>query len=141
MSFYTGRYVASHGATWNRVPLRADEWTIGDYLRPHGFRVALVGKSHMAADPAGYRRLGIDVETPDGRLIAEGGFEPYERDDGVHRGANVDPDLAYNVHLRSLGYASGNPWLEYANSAEGPGGARSFRPQVPQRALPGPRRR
>ena len=123
MSFYTGRYVASHGATWNRVPLRADEWTLGDYLRPHGFRVALVGKSHMAADPAGYRRLGIDVEGPSGRLIAEGGFEPYERDDGVHRGANADPDLAYNVHLRSLGYASGNPWLEYANSAEGPGGA------------------
>src|SRR5207248_1163630 len=25
MSFYTGRYVSSHGATWNRVPLSAAE--------------------------------------------------------------------------------------------------------------------
>ena len=32
MSYYTGRYVNSHGATWNRVPLSASaEWTLGDY--------------------------------------------------------------------------------------------------------------
>ena len=39
MSFYTGRYVNSHGATWNRVPLSASERTLGDYLargRAHG---------------------------------------------------------------------------------------------------------
>ena len=32
MSYYTGRYVMSHGATWNRVPLSAHEKTIGDFL-------------------------------------------------------------------------------------------------------------
>jgi arylsulfatase A-like enzyme len=36
MSTYTGTYVRTHGSTWNDVPLRADEWTLGDYLRPLG---------------------------------------------------------------------------------------------------------
>ena len=41
MSFYTGRYMSSHGATWNRVPLSVAEPTLGDYLRPGGGGVAL----------------------------------------------------------------------------------------------------
>ena len=60
MSFYTGRYVASHGATWNGVPLKVGEMTLGDYLRPLGLRTALVGKTHMRADIEGMQRLGID---------------------------------------------------------------------------------
>ena len=36
MSFYTGRYAFSHGAHYNSYPLRLDEWTIGDALRPLG---------------------------------------------------------------------------------------------------------
>jgi len=36
MSFYTGRYVASHGATWNRVPLSVGEITLGEYLKRAG---------------------------------------------------------------------------------------------------------
>lgn len=39
MSFYTGRYVASHGASYNNVPLKISEKTIGDYLRPLGYRI------------------------------------------------------------------------------------------------------
>src|SRR4051794_21185129 len=50
MSFYSGRYVSSHGATWNNVPLRVSELTLGDYLKPHGFRVAVVGESHFLPD-------------------------------------------------------------------------------------------
>ena len=30
MSFYTGRYVSSHGATWNNIPLKVGEMTLGD---------------------------------------------------------------------------------------------------------------
>src|SRR5687768_2585296 len=41
MSFYTGRYMSSHGSTWNGVPLRVGEITIGDHLRGQGLRVAL----------------------------------------------------------------------------------------------------
>ena len=32
MSYYTGRYVSSHGSTWNTVPLRAGE---PDFGRSH----------------------------------------------------------------------------------------------------------
>ena len=48
-SFYSGRYVFSHGATWNFIPLPAGEQTLSDYLRPTGMRCAVVGKTHMAA--------------------------------------------------------------------------------------------
>jgi arylsulfatase A-like enzyme len=41
MSFYTGRYMASHGATWNRVPLAVGEWTLGDYLPGAGRKAVL----------------------------------------------------------------------------------------------------
>ena len=43
MSFYTGRYMFCHGATWNNVPLSVGKWTMGDYLRPLGLRTVLVG--------------------------------------------------------------------------------------------------
>ena len=54
MSYYTGRYVHSHGASWNFVPLKAGEMTIGDHLRPLGVRSVLVGKTHMRADLVGH---------------------------------------------------------------------------------------
>ena len=34
MSFYTGRYVGSHGATWNGVPLKIGEETMGEAEMP-----------------------------------------------------------------------------------------------------------
>ena len=60
MSFYTGRYVDSHGASWNNFPLKVGEMTMGDYLRPLGMDAVLVGKTHMKADVEGMERLGID---------------------------------------------------------------------------------
>jgi len=84
MSFYTGRYVDSHGAAWNNFPLKVGELTLGDYLRPLGLRTALVGKTHMAADMEGLARLGIDPTSEIGVRVAECGFEPFERDDGLH---------------------------------------------------------
>ncbi len=122
MSFYTGRYMTSHGATYNNVPLRATELTIGDYLRPLGYRVALVGKTHMKGDEEGLRRLGVDPKSSTGVLVAQCGFEPFERDDGLHPSQAVDPDLAYNNYLRAKGYESENPWHDFANAAEGPDG-------------------
>ena len=116
MSFYTGRYVASHGATYNNIPLRVGEWTMGDWLRPLGYRVALVGKTHAAADIAGIERLGLRPSDGVGELLAQAGFEPYERDDGLHPPQSLKPDLRYNVWLRELGYAGENPWHDFANS-------------------------
>jgi arylsulfatase A-like enzyme len=122
MSFYTGRTVFSHGATWNFVPLPIGEHTLGDYLKPTGMRVALAGKTHMRADVAGMARLGLNRETDIGMLITEAGFEPYERDDGEHPDPIVAPDLRYNAWLKSLGYDGDNPWNSWANSAAGPNG-------------------
>jgi len=63
MSTYTGRYVRSHGSTWNGIPLRVGEPTVGDHLREVGVRSVLVGKTHMAPDRAGMARLGIAPES------------------------------------------------------------------------------
>ncbi len=122
MSFYTGRYASSHGSSYNNVPLRVDEHTLGDYLRPEGYRVALVGKTHMKRDDEGMRRLGIDPDSSRGVLVSECGFEPFERDDGLHPDQSVDPDLRYNRYLRDKGYKSPNPWHDFANSVEGENG-------------------
>ncbi len=122
MSFYTGRYMYCHGATWNNVPLSVGEWTMGDYLRPHGLRTVLVGKTHMRADDAGMARLDIAPVSPLGVRVSQCGFEPYERDDGLHPDQSADPHLAYNRYLRAQGYDSDNPWHDFANAVEGPNG-------------------
>lgn len=122
MCFYTGRYALTHGATWNGVPLSLAEWTLGDHLRPLGYRTALVGKSHMTVDRAGLARLGLDPDAPGLAFLRECGFEPVERDDGLHPDPLVPADLAYNRYLRELGYDGANPWQDWANSAEGPDG-------------------
>lgn len=116
MSFYTGRYASSHGATYNNVPLKISEKTLGDYLRPAGYRVALVGKTHMQSDAEGMQQLGIDPHSARGVLLSQGGFEPFARDDGLHPDQSVSADLVYNQYLREQGYASDNPWHHYANS-------------------------
>ncbi len=122
MSFYTGRYAISHGATYNNFPLPVNQMTLGDHLRPLGLRTALVGKTHMKADLDGMARLGIDPESSLGVLVSQCGFEPFERDDGLHPQSSLDPDLAYNRYLRAQGYEADNPWHDFANSAESENG-------------------
>jgi arylsulfatase A-like enzyme len=123
MSFYTGRYPQSHGASWNGTPLRVGEMTLGDYLRPLGVPTALVGKTHMRADREGMQRLGIDPNSLIGVRLAECGFDPFERDDGLHGegpDGRFDPALPrYNRYLNAKGYEGKNPWHAWANAAEG----------------------
>ena len=76
----------------------------------------------MAADREGMARLGIDPDSGVGVLASQCGFEPYERDDGLHPDQSADPNLAYNKWLRQLGYRSDNPWHDFANSVEGDNG-------------------
>jgi arylsulfatase A-like enzyme len=128
MSTYTGTYMHTHGATWNDVPLRADEWTLGDYLRPLGLRTQLVGKTHMRADLDGIARLGIDPASPAGTLLIECGFEAFERDDGLypeHPGtpATRFSNVRYNRYLNALGYDGVNPWHTWANAWQDHDGA------------------
>ena len=119
MSFYTGRYVASHGSTWNNIPLKVGEMTLGDHLRPLGVRTALCGKTHMTADVEGMKRLGLSPDSEIGALVSECGFEPYEREDGLHPdGPRYPRNTAYDQFMKKRGWPDENPWQTVANSAE-----------------------
>lgn len=127
MSTYTGRYMSSHGATANFVPLRIGERNIGDHLKPLGVRPVLLGKTHMMADREGMERLGIDPNSQIGVHHREAGFEPFERDDGVFpdRMMKMIGQPRYNDYLRDKGYEGGNPWHWAANSVVTENGVRS----------------
>lgn len=121
MSTYTGRYVHSHGASWNGIPLKVGELTMGDHLREAGMACWLVGKTHMRADAEGMARLGLEPDSVIGARVAECGFDVFERDDGMlpeGPDGSYDPDGAkeYNKDLRAKGYDSDNPWHDFANS-------------------------
>ncbi|WP_425081999.1 sulfatase-like hydrolase/transferase [Ruegeria arenilitoris] len=121
MSTYTGRYVHSHGASWNGIPLKVGEMTMGDHLRKAGMGCWLVGKTHMRADAEGMARLGLEPDSLIGARVAECGFDVFERDDGMRpEGPDgfYDPDGAreYNKYLSAKGYESDNPWHDFANS-------------------------
>ena len=116
MSYYTGRYVVSHGARWNQVPLEVTQKTMGDHLRDLGVPAVLVGKTHMRADQEARSRLAIPANSPEWLFLSECGFEPEEHDDGLHPDERVRPDLPYNDFLRSNGFVGDNPWHTAANS-------------------------
>ncbi|MEQ8343828.1 MAG: sulfatase-like hydrolase/transferase [Marinovum algicola] len=121
MSFYTGRYVSSHGAQWNGFPLRVGEVTLGDHLREAGMNCWLLGKTHMKADAKGMARLGLSPDSVIGARQADCGFDAWARDDGLW-GAGPDglydqKRSPYNEYLKSKGYDGENPWADYANGA------------------------
>jgi len=121
MSTYTGRYVHSHCASWNGIPLKVGEMTMGDHLRKVGMDCFLVGKTHMRADEEGMARLGLAPDSIIGARVSECGFDVFERDDGMlpeGPDGSYDPDgaKAYNKWLKARGYDSDNPWHDFANS-------------------------
>ena len=123
MSFYTGRYVRSHGATWNGFPLRVGEPTLGDHLREIGVKCSLVGKTHMTPDKEGMKRLGISPQSTIGALVSECGFDVIVRDDGTNHNDYPNRHAEdYDQYLRDHGMGGQNPWEEWANTAIGPDG-------------------
>ncbi len=122
MSFYTGRYVSSHGAAWNGFPLKVGEETMGDHLRELGVASWLIGKTHMRVDHKGMERLGISRDGIIGARVAQCGFDVWEREDGLNAegpDGRYDPEPSpYNAYLKSKGYAGENPWHDHANAAE-----------------------
>ncbi|WP_099827579.1 alkaline phosphatase family protein [Oceaniglobus indicus] len=118
MSFYTGRYVISHGSSWNSYPLKVGELTLGDHLRPLGVDTVLIGKTHMKADAEGMARYGIEPGTVIGARLAECGFDVFERDDGLHPDTGYATSPRYNDWLRARGYDDANPWQAAANSVD-----------------------
>jgi arylsulfatase A-like enzyme len=116
MSFYTGRSMFSHGATWNFVPLSIRELTIGDHLRPAGVTVALAGKTHYEPDRAAMSRLGIAPDSAVGRSLLTGGFDIVDHYEGH---ANPGPLHPYVAYLKRRGYSdTDDPWSDYVMSAE-----------------------
>jgi arylsulfatase A-like enzyme len=120
MSYYTGRYVHSHGAAWNNFPLKVGEQTVGDHLRKLGMQSWLIGKTHMKVDEEGMNRLGIARDGIIGARVSECGFDVFVRDDGLW---SEGPDgfydsrrSPYNEYLKSKGYPGTNPWHDFANS-------------------------
>ncbi|MGH7077673.1 MAG: sulfatase-like hydrolase/transferase, partial [Acetobacteraceae bacterium] len=113
MSFYTGRYMSSHGATSNRVPLAVGEITLGEYLKAAGVMPMLAGKSHMIADRKGLARLAIDPASALGKRLAAGSFREIDRYDGHHA---PGAESGYPAYLRAHGYAAREPWGEWVIS-------------------------
>jgi len=114
-SFYTGRYMSSHGVMANNDPTRVDELTITDYLRPSGYRSALVGKAHNRKKRELLQALGVDPRSEFAKNAGSGGFEPFELHDGLLPGEQHND---YCDYLNRQGYQGKNPWLNYANSGE-----------------------
>jgi len=119
MSYYTGRYPSTHGATWNRVPLSVGEVTMGEYLRESGRKLVLAGKTHVMVDHAGLERLALDGGSELGRLLSSGGFEEIDRYDGHHEPGD---ESGYPAYLCRQGYVSDDPWTDFVISAQGPEG-------------------
>lgn len=113
MSYYTGRYVSSHGATWNRVPLSINEVTLGEYLRGKQMDLALAGKTHVVPDKKGMERLGLDGDSEIAALLREGCFALVDRYDGHH----AEPYGGYANYLRHHGYDSKDPWSDFVIGA------------------------
>ncbi len=120
MSFYTGRYVSSHGAQWNGFPIRVGEQTLGDHLRRLGMSCWVIGKTHMKADAEGMARLGLAPDSVIGARQAECGFDAWIRDDGLWGegpdGYYDERPSPYNEYLKSKGYPGTNPWADFANA-------------------------
>ncbi len=110
MSFYTGRYPITHGATWNRVPLSVGEVTLGEMLRGAGRSLALAGKTHVMPDRDGLHRLELEGASELGQLLERGGFDEIDRYDGHHA---PGAESGYPAFLRAQGYDSADPWTDY----------------------------
>jgi arylsulfatase A-like enzyme len=113
MSYSTGRYPVSHGATWNRVPLSVGEITLGEMLRGAGLSLALAGKTHVMPDHDGLGRLQLEGGSELGTLLSRGGFDEIDRYDGHHA---PGAESGYPAFLRANGYDSADPWSDYVIS-------------------------
>ena len=116
-SFYTGRYVSSHGVMANEDPLRIGELTLGDYLREAGMQAVVVGKSEGNFNAAAAMRFDVTEGSEQDQCLRNNGFMPYELFAGLYPDPILPADLGYSDYLRSHGLDGDNPWETWANSA------------------------
>ncbi len=117
MSAYTGRYVRSHGSTWNGMPLRIGEPTLGDHLRECRGACSAGGKNpHGGRRRKAWRGWAASPNSDIGVRRSECGFDAFERDDGLHPDSARQNWSAYDGYLVAHGFKSDNPWEDFANS-------------------------
>jgi arylsulfatase A-like enzyme len=121
-SIYTGRYMSSHGAMANSDPLKLGELTLTDYLRPLGYRCAVIGKTHTFTNAEGLARFGKSEEMSNTGSMATAGFEPVVQHEGLYPDGIVPEHLTYNDFLHSHGYDIENPWEHVAQKARSESG-------------------
>ena len=119
MSYYTGRYPISHGATWNRVPLSVGEVTLGEMLKGAGHTLALAGKTHVMPDIGGLARLQLEGGSELATLLERGGFTEIDRYDGHHTPGH---ESGYPAFLRDHGYDGEDPWTDHVIAGISPDG-------------------
>ena len=120
MSYYTGRYMFSHGATWNRVPLSLREKTIGDLPRARRHQG---GAGRQDARPARSRRPRALRHR--GRLGARraAARRPLRGDRPLRRPLIRRARRAATPTIcAQQGYNSDDPWTDYVIAADGPNG-------------------
>jgi arylsulfatase A-like enzyme len=116
-SFYTGRYMSSHGVMGNGDPLKMGELTLGDYLRSIGMKAVVVGKSEGSPNFSALDAFKIDLESTTGQCLANNGFLPFEAYSGLYPDPILPEGLGYKAYLQSHGLGGDNPWERWANSA------------------------
>ncbi len=116
-SFYTGRYLSSHGALANVDPLKLGERSLGDYLQELKYRTILVGKSEVRANKDALAGIHIDQDTENRISLLQGGFEYFDRLEGIYTDQIIPDNLGYNDYLHSMGYEGKNLWENWTNSA------------------------
>ncbi len=116
-SFYTGRYVASHGVMSNEDPLKLGELTLGDYLGDAGMEAVVVGKSEGHFNARATSRFNVPPGSAQEQRLSNNGFLPYELFAGLYPDPILPADLGYSDYLRSHGFGGDNPWEAWANSA------------------------
>mgnify|MGYP003310773636 FL=1 len=83
-SFYTGRYMTSHGVMANDDPIKVDEVTLGDYMRDLGCEAHVVGKSEGRPNIEGLSRLNIPLDSEIALNRHDNGFTPFEHYGGLY---------------------------------------------------------
>ncbi|MFT7673940.1 MAG: arylsulfatase A-like enzyme, partial [Gammaproteobacteria bacterium] len=116
-SFYTGKYMTSHGVMGNEDYTRLDEWMISDYLHPLNYRTAVVGKTHNRKNPDELQRMGLNMGADRLSTMPCGGFEPFEWHEGLYPNEILPENQGYSQYLKSKGYPTSNPWQFCANSS------------------------
>ena len=94
-SFYTGRYMSSHGVMSNTDTLKMGELTLGDYLRAVGMTAVVVGKSEGSPNLVALERFHIDASSTEGQQLSNNGFLPFELFSGIY----PDPILPLNTSI------------------------------------------